>query len=56
MKCLYKNVECEYAGVITTFGCKELGEKEGMHKHPYCYNDSIGRDVTKCNKKIEIEL
>jgi hypothetical protein len=46
-----RNVECEYAGEITYFGSKEFGEKEGMHKCTYCYNDSIGRDPSKCNKK-----
>ena len=51
MLCLVKNIECKYAGKLTYFGCKELGEKEGMHECPYCYNDAIGRDSTKCNKE-----
>ena len=52
MKCRFKNVECEHAGEIVTFGCKEFGEKEGMHKHTVCYDDTIGRDVTKCSKVV----
>ena len=50
MKCRLKNVECEWAGSITLFGCKEFDETEGMYKYTYCYNDGINRDPTKCNK------
>ena len=52
MKCLRKNIECEWAGILTMEGCKELGEKECLHTYPLCYDDSIERDYTKC-KKVE---
>ena len=52
MICKIKNVECEHAGVITTFGCKEMGEPEGRHDTPVCYNDQINRDPTKCNRNV----
>ena len=47
--CLFKNVECKYAGEIVYSGCKEFGEKIGIHKVTYCYNDFINRVQTKCN-------
>ena len=50
MRCLYKNVECEFAGRTIYFGCKELGEKEGFHEYGICYNKEINRDYTKCNR------
>jgi hypothetical protein len=50
MECLRKHIECEWAGCIMTHGCKELGEKEGFYKYPVCYNDTIQRDYTRCNK------
>ena len=56
MKCKIKNMECPHAGVMTTFGCKELGEPEGRHDTPLCYNDEIGRDITKCHKKPRIYI
>lgn len=48
MICKYINRECPHAGSATVFGCKELGETEGIHEHSICYNDKIGRDWTKC--------
>jgi hypothetical protein len=51
MFCKFKNVECEHAGKLTVNGSKEWGEKEGIYSITVCYNDSIGRDVTKCNKE-----
>ena len=51
MKCLRKNIECEWAGSLTMEGCKELGEEEGIYTYPLCYNDSIERDYTKCKKE-----
>jgi hypothetical protein len=27
----------------------ELGEEKGIFEYTVCYNDEIGRDVTKCN-------
>lgn len=50
MKCLRKNIECEYAGILTMEGCKEWGEKEGTYKYPICYDTSIGGDYTKCKR------
>ena len=48
MKCLIKNRECPHAGRIQMHGCPELGEKEGIFEYTICYNDEIGRDITKC--------
>ena len=50
MRCLYKNVECEYAGKTVLYGCKELGEEEGFHEYGICYNKQINMDYTKCNR------
>lgn len=51
MKCLFKNIECKHAGELTTIGCKEFGEEEGIHKHGVCYNNEIDRDITRCDKE-----
>ena len=48
MKCLIKNRDCPYAGSLKMMGFPELGEKEGIFEYAICYNDEIGRDVTKC--------
>lgn len=48
MICKHKNRECPYAGSIKINGCKEWGEEEGIHEYTVCYNDTIGRDWTKC--------
>lgn len=50
MRCLYKNVECEYAGKTVLYGSKELGEEEGFHEYGICYNKQINMDYTKCNR------
>ena len=41
-------MECANDGVITTFGCKEIGEPEGRHDHSVCYNDQKNRNPSKC--------
>lgn len=48
MKCQYKNRECPHAGSMKMMGYKELGEQEGIHEYTVCYNDELGRDITKC--------
>ena len=48
MFCKYKNRECPHAGSVKMNGSKEWGEKEGIFEYTICYNDEIGRDVTKC--------
>ena len=51
MKCKFKNCECEHAGRLVYKGCKELGDSDDdFHECTVCYNDEIGRDVTKCKK------
>lgn len=50
MKCLHKNVECEYAGLLTYIGDPLFEETPGLHEVTICYNDKIGRDITKCTK------
>lgn len=50
MKCLYKNIECEHAGLLTYMGEPLFNEPKGLHKVTICYNDNIGRDKTKCMK------
>ena len=51
MKCKFKNVECEHAGSIIWKGCIEIGEPDDdFHEATVCYNDEIGRDITKCNR------
>lgn len=47
-KCMIKNRERPYAGSLKIEGIPEWGEKEGFHEFTICYNDEIGRDVTKC--------
>lgn len=50
-KCKYKNVECEYAGSLTTKGCKFLDDPdEDFHNYTICYNNEIDRDLTKCKR------
>ena len=39
MYCRIKNVECSHAGEIKVNGCKELGEKEGIHTCTICYKE-----------------
>lgn len=39
MYCKIKHRECEYAGIMITQGCVELGEEEGYHIHPVCNKD-----------------
>lgn len=48
MICRYKNRECKWAGKITFAGDPFFNEEPGMHTCTICYNDSIGRDITKC--------
>jgi hypothetical protein len=48
MFCKYKNRDCPHAGSIKIAGCKEWEETEVIHEYIICYNDEIGRDVTKC--------
>ncbi len=48
MFCKYKSKECSYAGSLKMNGCKEWGETEDIYEYTICYNDEIGRDVTKC--------
>ena len=48
MRCLIKDRECPHAGSLKMYGCSELGEKEDIFEYTICYNDEIGRDVTKC--------
>lgn len=54
MICKYKNRECKFTGQITVVSYRELGEKEGFHVFPVCYNDAIGRDYKSCNLKKKI--
>lgn len=48
MKCLLKNRDCPHAGSLKMMDFPEWGEKEGVFEYTVCYNDEIGRDVTKC--------
>ena len=48
MRCLIKNRKCPHAGRLKMYGCPEWGEKEGFIEYTICYNDEIGRDITKC--------
>ena len=56
MKCIYKNTKCEYAGKTIMVGCKELGEKEGIHEYGICYNDEIKRRPEDCKKMPRIYI
>jgi len=51
MICKHKNVECEHAGVLVYKGCTAIGEPDDdRHECALCYNDEIGRDITKCKR------
>lgn len=53
MICKFKKVECEHAGSLVTKGCKLLGDPdENFHEYTVCYNDEIGRDITKCKRGL----
>lgn len=56
MKCRIKDVECEHAGTLVYYGCKEFGEREGRHECGICYNDKIGRDISKCKMEKKIYI
>lgn len=52
MICKHKNVECEHAGTLTFFGSKFCGDPDDdRHEWALCYNDEIGRDITKCKRQ-----
>lgn len=46
--CKIKDRECPYAGSIKVKGEPMFGESPGWHEITVCYNDAIGRDMTKC--------
>ena len=52
MYCRHKEVECKWAGECKMVGFPEWGEAPGIHTYTICYNDSIGRDVSKCKFNI----
>ena len=48
--CKIKGRECSYAGTIKFKGEPMFGEKPYWHEETICYNDAIGRDITKCKQ------
>lgn len=46
--CKVKNRECPYAGSVKFEGESMFGENPGWHEVTVCYNNAIGRDITKC--------
>jgi hypothetical protein len=46
--CKIKNRECPYAGIMKFKGDPIFGESPDWHEVTICYNDTIGRDITKC--------
>ena len=48
--CKVKNRECPYAGSVKFEGESMFGENPGWHEVTVCYNNAIGRDMTKCKQ------